>query len=211
MEESRGTRTERKKEETRKKIMAVAMDLFNKQGFDQTTVDQIAAEADVARGTVFNHFPVKEAIIGEYLRRAISEIEPLAIPFYQGLPDTRSRLTTAFFKSLEWADSHLNRDLYERYFIYRMQTAIQSVRDPGMKSGFARVLSHIIDLGQEAGEIRKDISSEELANHLDWAWASAIIVWLAQPEKFTAYMGIERIVDLFLNGARFGGHRENVR
>lgn len=58
-----GSRIERKKEETRKKIISVAMDLFNRQGFDQTTVEQIAEVADVAKGTVFNYFPAKDAIV----------------------------------------------------------------------------------------------------------------------------------------------------
>ncbi|MDA8334658.1 MAG: TetR/AcrR family transcriptional regulator [Peptococcaceae bacterium] len=210
MAEARKSRTERKKEETRKKIVAVAMELFNRQGFDRTTVDRIAAEADVARGTVFNHFPVKEAIVGEYLRRAVSGIEAQAVPFYQSLPDTRTRLATAFRLTLEWSESHLNRDLYERYFVYRMQTVIQSVRDPGLRSGFARILSCIMKLGQEAGELRLDIGPEELADHLDWAWASGVIVWLAQPDKFTADIVIDRMVDMFLNGARSGRQGENA-
>lgn len=51
---------ERKKQQTRQRIAEAAMGLFVAQGFDETTVAQIAAEADVAVKTVFNYFPAKE-------------------------------------------------------------------------------------------------------------------------------------------------------
>src|SRR5690242_3855718 len=56
-------RRERKKEETKRKIFEAATKLFAAKGFDATTVDDIAAAADVSKGTFFNYFPKKEAII----------------------------------------------------------------------------------------------------------------------------------------------------
>ena len=56
-------RRERKKEETKRKIFQAATKLFADKGFDATTVDEIAAAADVSKGTFFNYFPKKEAII----------------------------------------------------------------------------------------------------------------------------------------------------
>jgi AcrR family transcriptional regulator len=44
--------------------------LFSAQGFDATTVDQIAAEAGVTQRTFFHHFPAKEAVLfGGYEER----------------------------------------------------------------------------------------------------------------------------------------------
>jgi len=56
-------RRERKKLETRKLIVTTAIRLFLAQGYERTTVAQIAAEADVARKTFFNHFPSKEDVL----------------------------------------------------------------------------------------------------------------------------------------------------
>ena len=66
------SRIERKKEETRLKIIAVAMSLFKAHGFDVTTMERIAAEVDIAKGTLYNYFPVKEAIVSEYIRRTFA-------------------------------------------------------------------------------------------------------------------------------------------
>ena len=53
-------RRSRKRLATRQKISDIASRLFIERGFDKVTVDEIATAADVARMTVFNHFPRKE-------------------------------------------------------------------------------------------------------------------------------------------------------
>ena len=43
----------------RERLLSAALDLFAANGFADTTIDQIAERADVARQTVLNHFPHK--------------------------------------------------------------------------------------------------------------------------------------------------------
>lgn len=208
MKLNKRNRTERRKEETKNKIIAAAMALYNKQGFDQTTVEQIAEEADVALGTIYNHFPAKEAIICEYVQRIIREQGPEALRLVLQLPDTRSRLTAALRKSLEWMQFESNKEIYERYYTYRMQKVFQVIRDwdLSLSSGFRDVLAPIIELGKETGEIRRDIDSMALAVHLESMHSNAAVVWLTHPELFPIDDGINMILDLFLNGA---GNRES--
>src|SRR5258706_14430586 len=52
-----------KRERTRARIQACALDLFERHGFDQTTVTQIAAAAGVTEMTCYRHFPAKELIV----------------------------------------------------------------------------------------------------------------------------------------------------
>lgn len=54
---------ERKKAETRERIVAAALDLFASQGFEETTVAQIAEAADISPRTFFGYFPSKEAVV----------------------------------------------------------------------------------------------------------------------------------------------------
>jgi AcrR family transcriptional regulator len=53
---------QRKMERTRREIAAVAMRLFKKKGFADTSVDEIAAAADVAPRTFYRYFPTKEDV-----------------------------------------------------------------------------------------------------------------------------------------------------
>ena len=54
---------ERKKAKTRAAIQASALALFERQGYPATTVDQIAAMAEVSQSTFFRYFPTKEDVV----------------------------------------------------------------------------------------------------------------------------------------------------
>ena len=56
-------RRERKKQLTRHRIVRSAVGLFEEQGYDQTTVAQIAARADVDPKTFFNYFRSKDEVL----------------------------------------------------------------------------------------------------------------------------------------------------
>ncbi len=77
----------RKRLATRQAISNAATRLFFVRGFDQVTVDDIAAAANVGRMTVFNHFPRKEDMFfdreeegRELLRAALRQRDPAVSP-----------------------------------------------------------------------------------------------------------------------------------
>ncbi|MDR4215793.1 helix-turn-helix transcriptional regulator, partial [Bacillus paralicheniformis] len=59
---------ERKKTRTKTTIQQHALRLFKEQGYQATTVEQVAAAAEVAPSTVFRYFPTKEdlAVLDDY-------------------------------------------------------------------------------------------------------------------------------------------------
>jgi AcrR family transcriptional regulator len=80
-------RRSRKRLATRQGISDAATRLFIERGFDNVTVDEIAAAADVGRMTVFNHFPRKEDMFfdrdeegREMLREALRQRDPRVAP-----------------------------------------------------------------------------------------------------------------------------------
>ncbi|WP_040731958.1 TetR family transcriptional regulator [Nocardia tenerifensis] len=75
----RGLR-ERKKERTRRTIREEAFRLFRSQGYGETTVEQIAAAAEVSPSTFFRYFPSKEQLV------LADDLDPLLIEAVRAQP-----------------------------------------------------------------------------------------------------------------------------
>jgi AcrR family transcriptional regulator len=58
-----GTLRQRHAERTRAALAAAALELFEERGYQATTIDDIAARADVAPRTFFRYFPTKESVL----------------------------------------------------------------------------------------------------------------------------------------------------
>ena len=70
---------ERKKARTREALHDAAMDLFSREGFDGTTVEEIADACEVSPRTFFRYFPTKEDVLfGDSEQRSTALIETLA-------------------------------------------------------------------------------------------------------------------------------------
>jgi len=54
---------ERKKQKTKEAIQREAMRLFQEQGYEETTIEEIAEAAEISPSTFFNYFPTKEDLV----------------------------------------------------------------------------------------------------------------------------------------------------
>lgn len=68
------SRHERRKAETRRRIVAAANELFAERGYLETSVEDIADRADVAVRTIYTHFPSKAAILLDYFDRWLTAL-----------------------------------------------------------------------------------------------------------------------------------------
>jgi AcrR family transcriptional regulator len=96
----RGTRRREQARATRRRIIDAGLDLFLRQGYAVTTLEQIAGQAGVAVQTVYFHFGNKRTILKEIVDVvAVGDDEPVALldrPWMQKLraePDARRALT----------------------------------------------------------------------------------------------------------------------
>ena len=61
-------------DETRARLFATAVRLFAQYGYFDTTVDRIARDAGVAKGTFFVHFATKDAVVTELVRNQVRAV-----------------------------------------------------------------------------------------------------------------------------------------
>jgi AcrR family transcriptional regulator len=193
-------RVDRKKEQTKQKIITVALSLFRQNGFAVTTMEQIAGAADIAKGTLYNYFPVKEAIVDEYIKRSFKDRAPERLLQLQKLPDTRLRLVLMLGELIEKVQAQ--KVLFEKYMIYRMQQLLALHQEDSEKSGLYLEIREIIRLGQLGGEIRTDLPAAIIEDLFDFIFVEAAKQFYLNAGKFNAQQTIERCVDLFMNGVK---------
>lgn len=88
-------RRAREKARRRQEILQAAKEVFFEQGFHQATVDDVAAHAQVSKGTIYLYFESKESILAHLL--------------LEGLALLHNQLTTACFASQATAEECLWR------------------------------------------------------------------------------------------------------
>lgn len=194
------SRLERKKREVQQKIINSALALFQQQGIDATSMEQIAAAADIARGTLYNYFPVKEAIISLYIEQVSSEKNADRIASLEKLPDTRTRMTLSLQEMMVWVNKQ--RDLFEKYFTYRVQNMVSLRRNEEQQKGLLSLETAIIKLGQQSGEIRTDIPFEILQALFEFAFIEVAQQFYKDSDHFDGEKTIADCVELFINGTR---------
>ena len=67
-------RREREKEERRQSILRAAREVFFEHGFYRATVDNVAEQAEVSKGTVYLYFESKETILAHLLLEGLDEL-----------------------------------------------------------------------------------------------------------------------------------------
>ena len=199
--ESKSTgRMDRKKALTQKKIIAAAVKLFNRHGLEAVSMEQIAEEVDIARGTLYNYFPSKELIVNAYLQETFRDRNEDRLAELQKLPDTRARLTWLLTVLVQGVQAQ--KQIFEAFMVYRMKQVI-SFRPPvDAPSGLSVLVREIIRLGQENHELRSDLPVEMLEELFEFVLIEAIKPGYLEPEAFDPHRSINQCVDLFINGAK---------
>jgi AcrR family transcriptional regulator len=162
-------------------------------------MEQIASVADIARKTLYNHFPVKEAIVEAYVREMSSGLAQRTFDILDNLPDTRSRLLAALDKAYEWVE--FNPEITGICLGYRLKNMSQGACYSDGATGTQSIMAEIIRKGQLAGEIRQDVSAKLLVAQLDILRGVIVNDWLKDSSRFELRQEMSKVVDLFLYGA----------
>lgn len=194
------SRRERKKELTRLHIIEEAIKLFREQGFDGTTMEQVASQADVSKATLYKYFPVKEAIVAGYWKFSVSQKNDLIPQLLASIPDTKGRLLAVFLSA---ADTFKSEPEFARIqFKYQFQKMGEQPLNREMRSGFEAFLEELLKRGQNQGDIREDIPVSDMASHLLFLFTSTCLFWFANPDVFPLEKRLNQTVNIFIEGAQ---------
>jgi len=169
------SRRERRSIELRERLFRAAIQLFARKGFAETTVEDITNAADVGKGTFFNYFPSKEHILGAFGRLQISKVQAAA----DAAPSTRLPIQT-FLRNLAFdVISKPAQNPAVVRALLQANLSSEPVRETmreihGMATA---LLARIIEVGQQRGEIRKDLAANDIAPVLRQSLLGAMLIW----------------------------------
>jgi AcrR family transcriptional regulator len=192
------TRRERKKGETRRRILEAAFELFVSNGFENTTIDQITDKADVGKGTFYNYFPTKEAVLFDFMDNIGAQRGEKLWAVILTLQDTRQRLAKAFHSLASWAEEY--PELIRVYLTDMQNKRLRESLDYEYNH-MERYLHDIIIKGQEEGDIRDDMQPVQLVDFLMGIMVVQAFKWFRQGSGPGLYNLLIQGVDFFLIGA----------
>ena len=88
-------------EETRRILLETALTLFRERGFEETTLRDIATQADLSLGAAYYYFPSKEAIVGAYYDYVQEKHVELARAAFVRAGGLRERLRAALHTKID--------------------------------------------------------------------------------------------------------------
>jgi len=192
-------RRERKRQQTAVHLAQTAWALFEAHGFENVTMESIAEAADVAKRTLYKHFPAKEALLRHHFHRELEMTLPALFEELAALPTAAERLRAFFLRSADWSETH--RGYLPHYLNYRLgEPRDVSNREHANRSGLDRAFAALIEEGQERGEFRADMPAPALADYLEFLYLGALLRWLGDP-RTSLPAELEGMLDLFLHGA----------
>jgi Transcriptional regulator len=122
---------EMKKEKTKKRIQAISLQLFEISGYEKTTMEKIAFEAEIGVGTLYNYFPSKVdllfSIIEGNMEAYISELEEI-INSEMTLQEALQEFFNIYLKSFTTYGKNVWRDLL-REVLFREQNGYVKIKE----------------------------------------------------------------------------------
>lgn len=172
------SRRERRRAETRQRLLLAALRLFRQRGFAATTVEQITEAADLGKGTFFNYFPSKEHILGALAEvqrgKIMAALE--AVSRGRDVRDVLHRL----YRELRKHPAQSQRLARSLLLAILSNDQVRPLLAQNLEQGRV-LLRQIFELGQQRSQVRRDWDPAELARIFQQSFLGTVLVWTLGP------------------------------
>ena len=169
------SRRERRRLEVRERILEAALWLFERQGYEATTVTEIVRRADIAYGTFFNHFPSKLDLLRELAGLSLQDVFERVEEVRKQPGSFADHLIALFESSAQKAHDKGPR---MRELIGTMM-ALALPETAGSNDRRIRIaFRHVLEDGLESGELREADDLDTLCEIVVGTWYSIFRSWV---------------------------------
>lgn len=176
--------------EVRQAIMEATAELVAKHGLLSVTMSQIAEASGIGRATLYKYFSEVEEILQAWHERQIgghfeylAEVRDRAV----GADEKLKAVLEAYALISHGSHGHSDNDLAE--FLHHQGRQVARAEEK-----LSGLIQELIENGVEAGQIRKDITAEEMTNYCLHALTAA--------HKLRSKAAVQRLVAVILDGLK---------
>ena len=188
--------------ETKNTLHSTALMLFTKRGYDKVTIDDITRYASVSKGTFYNHFDSKDAVLVEQFHKIDDHYEQV---FKRIDPNESAigRLQVLFSAMCEFCSVVCGVDTMRVVYINQISQGRKPTILTNRSRPFYTLLTTIIELGQQNGEFTKHIPVNEQVDMLAQGARSILYEWCLHDGSYDLNAAGHRVVQFFYNYVRY--------
>lgn len=192
--------TARKKQamEMRSRIQTVALDLFDKEGFENVSVEEIAQSAGCSVGNIYHYFKSKDELaiqVTSSVDAAYTELEK------DYLADEK---TPARDKLIDFVGQSLQISIQEpvlyKSFIHGLKYPEQGVLKKGEKRVYFRLLRELVCACQSEGSISTDYDADDIVEQLVVLHRGMLFEWRIYEQSFDLIARGRDMANVLLRG-----------
>jgi len=173
----------KERDDLKNQIMEAAWELFLEKGYENTTVNDIIKKAGTSKGGFYYYFKAKEELLNYLYAIFDREYEK----FYKNMDKTLNSLLQLKLLSqcvCFYIETNVSVELLSA--LYQWQLAEKKQESFwGADRDYVKLIKKIIMEGQERGEIRKDITVDELVHHVLLLERGVLMDWCVQKGAFS--------------------------
>jgi len=194
---AKGSRQEQA-EKTKQRIFNTALELFQKKGFDQVTVDEIVKKSNSSKGAFYGHFHSKYGIFLEKFK----EIDV----FYEAhakmiAPDAalKEKVSQLFCGQMQYLEHELGKDLMRTVYVNGLMET-ENHFFANTERSLYKILMAFINEAIEKGELNEEADPEKIAMLITRCMRGNLYDWIAFGKDFDLQQESSQFIDLFMEG-----------
>ncbi len=184
--------------EMRAKIQSAALTLFNREGFENVSVEEIAQTVGCSVGNIYHYFKSKDELAIQ-VTHMVDEAYTALEEEYLADRETsgREKLLDFVGRSLEISASD---EMLYKAFIHGLRYPEQAVLQKNDKRVYYRLLRELVDLCQREGSIHPSYDPDRLVEDLVVLHRGTLFEWRIYQEGFDIAKQGRRMADALLRG-----------
>ena len=204
-------RKEREKQQRRSEILQAAEKVFFTRGFEKSTMDDIAEQAELSKGTLYLYFKSKEDLHMAVARKAIGLLNSITASAGKVQGNALEKLVHMGRACIDFSNSHPDQMkaimTLEGFELQSISYSVKDIQDMIYKESPVGMVIQIVEQGVEEGLIRSDIPSVLIAHTL-WMQVLSVIRFVIMKKSLFEMLDLppsrvyESHFELVLNGIR---------